>query len=71
MRKGIHPEMKSITIKCVCGNEFESLSPVGDFRVDICSVCHPYYTGKQKLVDTAGRIERYRRKYGIDESEES
>ncbi len=71
MKSGIHPDMKTVTVKCVCGNEFESMSTIGDFRVEICSRCHPYFTGKQKLVDTAGRVERYRRKYGISASEES
>lgn len=65
MKKNIHPEYKMITVRCVCGNEVQTRSTAGDdFTVDICSECHPFYTGKQKLVDTAGRVDRFRRKYG-------
>ena len=65
MRKGIHPEYKPVKISCACGNEVETRSTAGkDLTVEICSACHPFYTGKQKLVDSAGRIERFRRKYG-------
>lgn len=64
MRKGIHPVMKLSTIKCTCGNIFETHSTIGNQAIDICSSCHPFYTGKQKLVDTAGRIERFNKKYG-------
>jgi large subunit ribosomal protein L31 len=67
MKKGIHPKYVKSTIKCVCGNVFETRSTVGgDVTVEICSSCHPFFTGKQKLVDTAGRVERYIRKYGLD-----
>jgi large subunit ribosomal protein L31 len=52
-------------VVCVCGNVFETRSTVPEIRVEICSACHPYFTGKQKLVDTAGRVERFRRKYGM------
>ena len=65
MKKGIHPEYKLVTIRCVCGCEVSTRSTAkGDYNVDICSECHPFYTGKQKLVDTAGRVDRFRRKYG-------
>jgi len=64
MKTGIHPEYKKGTVHCSCGNTFEVYSTIGDQRIDICSDCHPFYTGKQKLVDTAGRIEKFYNKYG-------
>ena len=63
MKKEIHPEYKETSIKCACGNEVTVGSTKSDLTVEICSKCHPFYTGKQKLVDSAGRIERFRRKY--------
>ncbi|MBL7180070.1 MAG: 50S ribosomal protein L31 [Desulfobacterales bacterium] len=63
MKPDIHPEYVKTIIKCACGNELEAGSTKPDIRVEICSKCHPFFTGKQKLVDTAGRIERFRRKY--------
>lgn len=63
MKKDIHPEYAQTTIKCACGNVVETGSTKKDIRVEICSKCHPFFTGKQKLVDTAGRIERFRKKY--------
>ena len=65
MKKGIHPEYKKSIVTCVCGNEFETRSTVGDIKVEICSSCHPFFTGKQKLVDTAGRVEKYLKKYKL------
>ena len=65
MKTGIHPKYDFCTVKCACGNTFETRSTVGDISVEICSSCHPFFTGKQKLVDTAGRVEKYRRKYNI------
>jgi large subunit ribosomal protein L31 len=70
MKPDIHPKYFDTTITCVCGNVIKTRSTQKDFHVEICSNCHPFYTGKQKLVDTAGRVERFRRKYGI-KSEES
>jgi len=73
MKKGIHPEYKPATIVCSCGNEVETRSTQEEIHVEICAVCHPFYTGRQKLVDTAGRVERFKRKYGdtsTDTSEE-
>ncbi len=65
MKKGIHPAYQEITIRCVCGNEVKTRSTLKEnINLEICSECHPFYTGKQKLVDTAGRVERFRRKYG-------
>lgn len=64
MKKGIHPEYKPTTIVCSCGNEIQTRSTQDEIHVEICAVCHPFYTGRQKLVDTAGRVERFKRKYG-------
>lgn len=69
MRKDIHPKYHETTVSCACGNVFETRSTTKDIRVEICSNCHPFMTGRQKLIDTAGRVERYRRKYGIDKEE--
>ncbi len=63
MKTGIHPEYVETTIKCACGNVIETGSTKSDIRVEICSKCHPFFTGKQKLIDSAGRIERFRKKY--------
>ena len=64
MKPGIHPEYKTIQVVCACGNAFETRSTADKIEVAICSACHPFYTGKQKFVDEAGRIEKFRRKYG-------
>ncbi|MCH7520253.1 MAG: 50S ribosomal protein L31 [Candidatus Marinimicrobia bacterium] len=65
MRKEIHPEYHLVNVHCSCGNTFQTKSTVKELRVEICNVCHPFYTGKQKLIDTAGRVEKYRRKYKV------
>jgi large subunit ribosomal protein L31 len=62
-KKGIHPVYKPVTITCACGNKVDTYSTRQAFMVDICSQCHPFYTGKQKFIDTAGRIERFQKKY--------
>lgn len=62
-KKGIHPQYKLSTITCACGAKSETYSTRGTFMVEICSSCHPFYTGKQKFVDAAGRIERFQKKY--------
>ena len=64
MRTGIHPEYKKTLITCACGRVSETRSTVDELHVEICSHCHPFFTGRQKLVDTAGRVERFRAKYG-------
>ncbi len=64
MKTDIHPEYKDITVKCACGNSFKTRSTKGDIHVEICSACHPFYTGKQKFVDSAGRVEKFQRKFG-------
>jgi large subunit ribosomal protein L31 len=63
MKPDIHPEYNTLTVHCACGASFETRSTQRIDQVDICSECHPFYTGKQKLVDTAGRVERFRKKY--------
>ena len=63
MKKEIHPELLSVRVHCACGKEFDTLSVVPEIRVTLCSACHPFYTGEQKFVDTAGRIEKFERKY--------
>jgi large subunit ribosomal protein L31 len=63
MKKGIHPEYQQTTIKCACGSDIVAGSTKKDIKIEICSQCHPFFTGKQKLVDTAGRIERFKQKY--------
>lgn len=63
VKSGIHPEYATATVKCACGASWQTRSTVGELHLDICSACHPFYTGKQKLVDTAGRVERFRQKY--------
>ncbi len=70
MRQGIHPEYHDTKITCVCGNVIDVGSTVKDLHVEICSNCHPFFTGRQKLVDTAGRVERFRRKYGLDKKDD-
>ena len=67
MQEKMHPKYEMTTISCACGNVIETCSTVKDIKVEICSACHPFFTGKQKLVDTAGRIERFRKKYNIKE----
>jgi large subunit ribosomal protein L31 len=63
MKDGIHPEYPTATIACACGNTFVTHSTRGDFQVDVCGACHPFYTGTQKLLDTAGRVDRFRKRY--------
>lgn len=64
MKEGVHPEYFETTIRCACGNEFATRATKKDIRVEICSNCHPLFTGKQKLMDTEGRVERFMKKYG-------
>lgn len=65
MKEGIHPAYEETTIKCACGNEIKTRSTKKDIRVDICSNCHPFFTGRQKLVDTGGRVDRFNRRFGL------
>ena len=67
-KQGIHPNYNEITVKCACGTQFATRSThKGDINVEICAACHPFFTGKQKMIDTAGRIERFRRKFAKSE----
>src|SRR5512136_1987094 len=63
MKEGIHPEYKPAKVVCACGNVIETRSTRGDFHIEICSACHPFFTGKQKIMDTAGRIEKFKTRY--------
>jgi len=63
VRTGIHPKYELSVVKCACGNTFETRSTIESIHVEICAQCHPFFTGKQKLVDTAGRVERFRKRY--------
>jgi large subunit ribosomal protein L31 len=67
MKQGIHPKYEVVTVHCACGNVFETKSTKPELNVDICNVCHPFYTGKQKIIDTAGRVEKFNRKYNLTE----
>ncbi|MCD4828643.1 MAG: 50S ribosomal protein L31 [Candidatus Cloacimonetes bacterium] len=63
MKQGIHPKYEEVKVTCACGNEITTTSTRANLRVEICSKCHPFYTGKQKILDTAGRVEKFKRKY--------
>ena len=65
MKSGIHPDYVECKVTCGCGNTFVTRSTVPTLSVEICSACHPFYTGKQKILDTAGRVDKFRRKYGM------
>jgi large subunit ribosomal protein L31 len=66
MKKDIHPNYKTVTVKCACGNTFKTGSVLDEIRVEICSECHPFFTGKQKFVDKGGRVDRFKKKYGME-----
>src|SRR5271170_3559191 len=63
MKEGIHPNYVAARVSCACGSSFVTQSTRGDFQIDVCSACHPFYTGTQKLIDTAGRVDRFRKRY--------
>ena len=65
MREGIHPKYEETTITCACGNEIKTRSTRGDIHVGVCNKCHPFYTGKQKLVDTGGRVDRFKKRFNM------
>lgn len=65
MREGIHPKYEDVNVTCACGNTFTTRSTVNKIAVEICSACHPFFTGKQKIVDTEGRVEKFMQKYGM------
>lgn len=66
MKEGIHPAYKTTVIKCSCGATWETRSTKDNISVEVCSKCHPYYTGKQKMVDTGGRVDRFNRRFGLN-----
>ena len=70
MKQGIHPNYETTTIKCACGNVIETRSTKKDIHVDICSSCHPFFTGRQKLVDTGGRVDKFRKRFGLTEEKQ-
>ncbi len=65
MKEGIHPNYQKATVKCACGETFETGSTKANLNVEICSKCHPFYTGKQKVADTGGRVDKFKKKYGL------
>ncbi|MCH7488601.1 MAG: 50S ribosomal protein L31 [Chloroflexi bacterium] len=67
MKADIHPEYVAATVRCACGNSFETRATKPDLHIEVCSACHPFFTGEQRIVDTAGRVERFRRRYGLKE----
>jgi large subunit ribosomal protein L31 len=69
MKEGIHPDYKPAKVLCACGAVIETRSTRGDFHIEICSACHPFFTGKQKILDTAGRIERFKNRYAASAAE--
>ena len=71
MKKDIHPKYEKATISCACGNSFETGSTKKNMKVEICSACHPFFTGKQKIIDTAGRVERFNKKYNLTNDKDS
>ena len=68
MKKNLHPEYHDVVARCACGAEYKTRSTKKELKLEICSACHPFYTGKQKLLDSAGMVERFRRRYGKQES---
>lgn len=69
MKEAIHPKYHKVLVTCTCGNKFETRSTKAEIRLEMCSACHPFYTGRQKLIDTAGRIERFQRRYSKNKAE--
>ncbi len=68
MKEGIHPKYVECAVSCVCGNKFQTRSAQPEIKIEICNKCHPFFTGKQKIVDTAGRVERFKRRYGMTDN---
>ena len=69
MKPGIHPKYQEVDVRCACGNTFKTRSTKPELHLEICSACHPFFTGKQKLIDTEGRVERFTKKFGAQTSE--
>ena len=70
MKEGIHPTYKEVDVRCACGNTFKTRSTKPELHLEICSACHPFFTGRQKLIDTEGRVERFTKKFGAQTSEQ-
>ena len=70
MKEGIHPKYQEVEVRCACGNTFKTRSTKPELHLEICSACHPFFTGRQKLIDTEGRVERFTKKYGAQTSEQ-
>ncbi len=70
MKEGIHPNYQDVEVRCACGNTFKTRSTKPDLHLEICSACHPFFTGRQKLIDTEGRVERFNKKFGLQTSEQ-
>jgi large subunit ribosomal protein L31 len=70
VKEGIHPQYKEVEVRCACGNTFKTRSTKPELHLEICSACHPFFTGRQKLIDTEGRVERFSKKYGVQTSEQ-
>ncbi len=68
MKEGIHPKYDACAVTCACGNSFETCSTVDSIHVEVCNKCHPFYTGKQKLVDTGGRVDRFKKRFNLSEN---
>lgn len=71
MKQDVHPEYMMATVHCACGNTFRTRSTQSDIHLDVCSVCHPFYTGKQRMIDTAGRVDRFNKKYGAGKAKKA
>lgn len=71
MKEGIHPEYKKAVVRCACGESFETGSVKEELKVEICSKCHPFFTGRQKFVDTGGRVDKFKKKYGLSDDTEA
>ena len=71
MKEGIHPEYPAAAVSCACGNSFVTRSTRGDFQVDVCAACHPFYTGPQKLIDAAGRVDKFRKRYAAKDAKDA
>ena len=70
MKEGIHPKYEEVEVRCACGNTFKTRSTKPELHLEICSACHPFFTGRQKLIDTEGRVERFNKKFGLQTSEQ-
>ena len=70
MKQGIHPKYEAVEVRCACGSAFKTRSTKPDLHLEICSACHPFFTGRQKLIDTEGRVERFNKKFGLQTSEQ-